>query len=64
MAENQESNDRYYEISHQFRSLNRRVKHLEDKIDLINSEFKEFRNEVNQKLDTILKHINRLSNKD
>jgi predicted nucleic acid-binding Zn-ribbon protein len=81
MTENQEPNDRDYEISRQLRSLNRRVErledtqvtgrelnrgfeqvyqeidHIEDKLDLLQSEFNEFRNEINQKLDTILKHI-------
>ena len=30
---------------------------LEDKFDLLQSEFNTFRHEINQKLDTILKHI-------
>ncbi|MDB9310546.1 hypothetical protein PN471_18340 [Aphanizomenon sp. CS-733/32] len=81
MPENQEPNDKDYEISRQLRSLNRRVErledtqltgrelnrgfdkiyeeidHLEDKFDLLQSEFNTFGNEINQKLDTILKHI-------
>jgi len=50
MTENKEPSDKNYEISRQLRSINRRV-------DIFKSEFKEFRNEINQKLDTILKHI-------
>lgn len=81
MPDNQESNERDYEIDRQFRSLNRRIErledtqvtgrelnrgfdrvyaeidHLEDKIDYLQSEFDKFRDDINQKLDTILKHI-------
>ena len=81
MAENQEPNERDYEIDRKFRSLNRRIEsledtqitgrelnrgfdrvyeeidHLEDKIDRLQLEFDKFRNEINQKLDTVLKHI-------
>ncbi|NET01723.1 MAG: hypothetical protein F6K61_14335 [Sphaerospermopsis sp. SIO1G1] len=81
MPENQEPNDKDYEISRQLRSLNRRVErledtqltgrelnrgfdkiyeeidHLEDKFDLLQSEFNTFHNEINQKLDITLKHI-------
>ncbi len=81
MPDNQESNERDYEIDRQFRSLNRRIErledtqitgrelnrgfdrvsaeidHLEDKIDYLQSEFDKFRDNINQKLDTILKHI-------
>lgn len=70
MAEDQESNEIDYEIERledtqiTGRELNRgfdrvyqEIDHLEDKVDLIQSEFKKFRNEINQKLDTILKHI-------
>jgi hypothetical protein len=80
MTDNQEPNDRDYEISRKLRGLNRRVERLEDtqvtgrelnkgfdrvyeeidyiedKLDLFQSEFNEFRHEINQKLDTILKH--------
>jgi hypothetical protein len=81
MPENQEPNDRDYEMSRQLKSINRRVERLEDtqvtgrelnrgfdriyeeidiledKFDLLHSEFKRFRHEINQKLDTILKYI-------
>ncbi len=77
----QDPDNRNYEIDRQLRSLNRRVERLEDtqvterelnrgfegvyeeidelndKIDHLQSEFTEFRNEINQKLDTILRHI-------
>ena len=81
MAEDQEQNERDYEIDRKLRSLNRRIErledtqitgrelnrgfdrvyeeidHLEDKIDRLHLEFDKFRDEINQKLDTVLKHI-------
>ena len=81
MAEDQEPNERDYEIDRKLRSLNRRIErledtqitgrelnrgfdrvyeeidHLEDKIDRLHLEFDKFRDEINQKLDTVLKHI-------
>ncbi|HAC65680.1 MAG TPA: hypothetical protein DCF68_19650 [Cyanothece sp. UBA12306] len=81
MVEDQEPNERDYEIDRQLRSLNRRIErledtqitgrelnrgfdrvyqeidHLEDKIDRLYLDFDKFRDEINQKLDTILKHI-------
>ncbi len=50
MAEDQELNksfDRVYE----------QIDHLEDKVDRLQSEFEKFGNEIDQKLDTILRHI-------
>ena len=81
MAENQEPNERDYEIDRKLRSLNRRIErledtqiigrelnqgfdrvyeeidHLEDKIDRLQLDFDKFRDEINQKLDTVLKYI-------
>ncbi len=81
IMENQNPNDKSYEIDRQLRSLNRRVERLEDtqitgrelnrgfdrvyeeidelndKFDHLETEFREFRDEINQKLDTILRHI-------
>jgi predicted nucleic acid-binding Zn-ribbon protein len=81
MTEDQEPNERDYEIDRKLRSLNRRIErledtqitgrelnrgfdrvyeeidNLEDKIDLLHLEFDKFRDEINQKLDTVLQHI-------
>jgi predicted nucleic acid-binding Zn-ribbon protein len=46
--------DRVYE---QIDHLADKVDILQHKVDRLELEFKEFRNEINQKLDTILKHI-------
>ncbi len=48
----------YEEIDH----LEDKVDLLQDKVDCLELEFKEFRNEINQKLDTILKHITGMNN--
>ena len=45
------------ELNRGFDRIYEEIDYLEDKLDLLDSEFKEFRNEINQKLDTILKHI-------
>jgi len=33
------------------------IDHLEDKVDHLQSDFEGFRDEINQKLDTILRHL-------
>jgi hypothetical protein len=43
----------YEEIDH----LEDKVDHLEDKVDRLQSDFEGFRDEINQKLDTILRHL-------
>lgn len=43
----------YEEIDH----LDNKVDHLDNKVDHLQLEFDKFRDEINPKLDTILKHI-------
>lgn len=45
------------ELNRGFVKVYEEIDNLEDKIDCLQVEFQEFRNEVNQKLDTILRHI-------
>lgn len=45
------------ELNRGFDRVYEEIDYLEDKIDSLQSQFTEFRNEINQKLDTILKHI-------
>lgn len=45
------------ELNQGFDRVYEEIDYLEDKIDSLQSQFTEFRNEINQKLDTILKHI-------
>ncbi len=45
------------ELNRGFDRVYEEIDDLNDKIDDLQSEFMEFRNEVNQKLDTILRHI-------
>jgi predicted nucleic acid-binding Zn-ribbon protein len=45
------------ELNRGFDKIYEEIDYLEDKLDLLQSKFNEFRNEINQKLDTILKHI-------
>jgi len=49
------------ELNRGFDKIYEEIDYLEDKLDLIQSEFNEFRSEINQKLDTILKHITRIN---
>ncbi|MFM7278243.1 MAG: hypothetical protein ACKO1I_11410, partial [Microcystis aeruginosa] len=66
MAQAQEPNDKNYEVERQvigrelkwsFDRVYEEIDHLEDKVDRLQSNFEEFRDEINQKLDTILQHI-------
>ncbi len=45
------------ELNRGFDRVYEEIDDLNDKIDDLQSEFTEFRNEINQKLDTILRHI-------
>ena len=45
------------ELNRGFDRVYEEIDHLEDKIDRLHLEFDKFRDEINQKLDTILKHI-------
>ncbi|GAL92465.1 hypothetical protein N44_01023 [Microcystis aeruginosa NIES-44] len=45
------------ELNRSFDRIYDEIDHLEDKVDRLQSNFEEFRDEINQKLDTILQHI-------
>lgn len=45
------------ELNRGFDQVYGEIDHLEDKVDQLQLEFKEFRDEINQKLDTILRHL-------
>lgn len=45
------------ELNRGFDKMYEEIDYIEDKLDIFQSDFSEFRNETNQKLDTILKHI-------
>ncbi|CCH94703.1 conserved hypothetical protein [Microcystis aeruginosa PCC 9432] len=45
------------ELNRSFDRIYEEIDHLEDKVDRLQSNFEEFRDEINQKLDTILQHI-------
>lgn len=45
------------ELNRGFDRVYEEIDHLEDKIDRLHLEFDKFRDEINQKLDTVLKHI-------
>jgi predicted nucleic acid-binding Zn-ribbon protein len=45
------------ELNRGFDRVYGEIDHLEDKVDQLQLEFKEFRDEINQKLDTILRHL-------
>ena len=45
------------ELNRGFDRVYEEIDHLEDKVDRLQSDFEGFRDEINQKLDTILRHI-------
>lgn len=45
------------ELNRSFDRVYEEIDHLEDKIDRLQSDFEGFRDEINQKLDTILRHL-------
>jgi predicted nucleic acid-binding Zn-ribbon protein len=45
------------ELNRSFDRVYEEIDHLEDKIDRLQSGFEGFRDEINQKLDTILRHL-------
>jgi archaellum component FlaC len=45
------------ELNRGFDQVYKEIDHLEDKVDRLQSDFEGFRDEINQKLDTILRHI-------
>ena len=45
------------ELNRGFDRVYEEIDHLEDKIDRLQLDFDKFRDEINQKLDTVLKHI-------
>ena len=47
------------ELNRGFDRVYEEMDHLEDKVDRLQLEFEGFRDEINQKLDTILRHISR-----
>jgi predicted nucleic acid-binding Zn-ribbon protein len=47
------------ELNRGFDRVYEEIDHLEDKVDRLQSDFEGFRDEINQKLDTILRHIPR-----
>ena len=49
------------ELNRGFDRIYEEIDVLEDKVDILQSEFNKFRNEINEKLDTILKHITGVS---
>jgi predicted nucleic acid-binding Zn-ribbon protein len=45
------------ELNRGFDRIYEEIDDIEDKLDILQSEFHKFRNEINEKLDTLLKHI-------
>lgn len=52
------------ELNRGFDKVYEEIDYLEDKIDLLQSEFNDFRKETNNKLDMILKHITGINKDD